>query len=153
MTSSQSAFFCHLLLKRTARYGFDGALEMKNKKNYAFIELAILALSLSGCRFGNFTEPPKQSSMKIWELGLEAKSFETIVITTDLDANGNNVMIRNPNTPMVGIPSSVDASFPNPVALVFPGDSSSPFFYNFSNQYALATTVSAQNGFRPVFPS
>lgn len=114
-------------------------------KDFSILALTLSTLVLSGCRIGNYTEPPAGSSMKILALGVEAKEFGTYVIYKDKDAQGKNIIDGNDATPLAGIPASVTGTFHSPVSLVFPDAKSQPFFYNMANGFSLGTAVSGTN--------
>ncbi len=104
--------------------------------------LGMVIFFSSGCRFGNYSSPTPPAPNTVYEYGTAPLSFATVVIYTTLNTDGTHQLSVNSNTPLVGIPPSVSATFSNPVALVVPTDKTlSPYFFNLANQYSLTTTL------------
>jgi hypothetical protein len=89
---------------------------MKSKCLYRIPFVALGLIAFSGCRFGNYSEPPKAvsnfSSIELFRTN--PTKFETFAIYQD------DTQSQNASTPLSAIPSSILNNFTNPVYLAEP---------------------------------
>ncbi len=113
--------------------------------------LILCASALSGCRFGNYSEPPKGiSNFNSIELfHTQITQFETYAIYTDGNQN------QNTNTPLSAIPGSILNNFTDPLFIAEPkstpgirlfiGASQSECMINPANSSCIGTIVNSDD--------
>jgi hypothetical protein len=86
------------------------------KRPNPILTAGLLALTLTGCRFGNYSESPKApnkfSSIEIFRT--QPKTFETHVMLTDGSVNSNL------STPLSAIPETILDNFTDPLYIAEP---------------------------------
>ena len=103
--------------------------------------LILLLLTPSACRFGNYSEPPKNNNTSIYstiQLYLtEPSQLQTVVIYNDATPTSSNS-----NAPLAAIPSSVMNVFTDPVYYAVPTDTKQlPLFADINQSHSLSTAV------------
>jgi hypothetical protein len=88
-------------------------------KSYRLVSITLVAFTLAtapGCRFGNYSEPPKNvknfSSIELFRT--QPKKFETFAIYQD------NTQSQNSTTPLSAIPASILDNFTDPLYIAEP---------------------------------
>ena len=116
----------------------------KNIQN-KIIAGCLFLLALSGCRFGNYSEPPQvdpnaSSGFKSIELfSAQAKQLETIAVYTDGTQSINSTVA------LASVPTSILDTFSDPVYFTTPTDPNSlPMFIGKNQKNYINTTLNSK---------
>lgn len=104
------------------------------------ILILMTATTFTGCRFGNYSEPPKPNLRETYEkvelFFTRAKSLATYVLLKD------NRVLENTSAPLTAIPTSVRNTFTNPTFFAIPSDPKQrPIFVDYTQNYFVETNT------------
>ena len=120
------------------------------KMNFTHTSLGLLigiCTTLSGCRFGNYSDPylplPQPPTYSVTDLYQTHARTLAAKVYTSSDINDDSITptaTSNPNAPLIAMPSEILSTFTSPVYYLVPVDTTlSPEFANLSLSSGLAT--------------